>query len=238
MKAFYHPGNYYLIHVDADAPGKEHKDIAEFVSSDPVFGSVGNVWKPNLVTYRGPTMLATTLHAMSILSRSFKCNWIFNLIAFDYPLITQDGMWFFMLRREESLFFTHFLLNYIKDRGVVRNKKLFDLGDGNPIPPPLSTEDHGRPSPLELPLCITSKQMSLPSSFKTSSSSWVPTTNLYEMTTSRALPPASLSTTPSVGCDDKGFTLVTRKKRNKDIPKTTTRATPTFTSHVASFYYR
>jgi len=92
MKAFYHPGNYYLIHVDADAPGKEHKDIAEFVSSDPVFGSVGNVWKPNLVTYRGPTMLATTLHAMSILLRSFKCNWIFNLIAFDYPLITQDGM--------------------------------------------------------------------------------------------------------------------------------------------------
>jgi len=38
-----HPGNYYLIHVDADAPEKGHREIAEFVSSYSVFGSVGNV---------------------------------------------------------------------------------------------------------------------------------------------------------------------------------------------------
>uniref|UniRef100_A0A6N2NM02 Uncharacterized protein n=1 Tax=Salix viminalis TaxID=40686 RepID=A0A6N2NM02_SALVM len=95
LKALYHPGNYYLIHVDADAPEKEHREIAEFVSSDPVFGLVGNVWivgKPNLVTYRGPTMLATTLHAMAILLRSCKWDWFINLSASDYPLVTQDDL--------------------------------------------------------------------------------------------------------------------------------------------------
>ncbi|KAH8491383.1 hypothetical protein H0E87_023506 [Populus deltoides] len=95
LKALYHPGNYYLIHVDADAPEKEHREIAEFVSSDPVFGLVGNVWivgKPNLVTYRGPTMLATTLHAMAILLRTCKWDWFINLSASDYPLVTQDDL--------------------------------------------------------------------------------------------------------------------------------------------------
>lgn len=95
LKALYHPGNYYLIHVDSDAPEKEHREIAEFVSSDPVFGLVGNVWivgKPNLVTYRGPTMLATTLHAMAILLRTCKWDWFINLSASDYPLVTQDDL--------------------------------------------------------------------------------------------------------------------------------------------------
>ncbi|KAG6751958.1 hypothetical protein POTOM_044173 [Populus tomentosa] len=102
LKALYHPGNYYLIHVDSDAPEKEHREIAEFVSSDPVFGLVGNVWivgKPNLVTYRGPTMLATTLHAMAILLRTCKWDWFINLSASDYPLVTQDGSAWTILSR-------------------------------------------------------------------------------------------------------------------------------------------
>ena len=69
--------------------------MAEFVASDPVFGQVGNVWvvgKPNLVTYRGPTMLATTLHAMAMLLRTCQWDWFINLSASDYPLVTQDGM--------------------------------------------------------------------------------------------------------------------------------------------------
>ncbi|KAK8689979.1 hypothetical protein V6N13_088685 [Hibiscus sabdariffa] len=68
LHALYHPGNQYLIHLDYDAPAQEHKEIAEFVSNHPVFSLVGNVYivgKPNLVTYRGPTMLATTLHAIN-----------------------------------------------------------------------------------------------------------------------------------------------------------------------------
>ncbi|KAF2288150.1 hypothetical protein GH714_004681 [Hevea brasiliensis] len=95
IKALYHPGNYYLIHVDADAPEVEHRAITEFVSSDPVFSLVGNVWivgKSSLVTYRGPTMLATTLHAMAILLRTCKWDWFINLSASDYPLVTQDDL--------------------------------------------------------------------------------------------------------------------------------------------------
>lgn len=95
MLALYHPANHYLIHVDAAAPEEEHREIARFVSSNGVFAQVGNVWivrKGNLVSYRGPTMLATTLHAMSMLLRSAKWDWFINLSASDYPLLTQDGM--------------------------------------------------------------------------------------------------------------------------------------------------
>lgn len=81
--------------MDYDATEAEHRDIAEFVAGDPVFGEVGNVWivgKPNLVTYRGPTMLATTIHALALLLRTCRWDWFINLSASDYPLITQDGM--------------------------------------------------------------------------------------------------------------------------------------------------
>lgn len=95
LRVLYHPGNYYFIHMDYGAPEAEHKDLAEHVASDPVYGQVGNVWvvgKPNLVTYRGPTMLATTLHAMAMLLRISHWDWFINLSASDYPLVTQDGM--------------------------------------------------------------------------------------------------------------------------------------------------
>ena len=95
LKVLYHPGNYYLIHMDYGAPQVEHRQVAEYVANDPVFGQVGNVWvvgKPNLVTYRGPTMLATTLHGMAMLLRICHWDWFINLSASDYPLVTQDGM--------------------------------------------------------------------------------------------------------------------------------------------------
>ena len=95
VRALYHPGNYYLIHMDSGAPQAEHRDVVEYVAKDPVFGQLGNVWvvgKHNLVTYKGPTMLSTTLHAMAILLRTCQWDWFINLSASDYPLVTQDGM--------------------------------------------------------------------------------------------------------------------------------------------------
>ncbi|KAE9619827.1 hypothetical protein Lal_00040414 [Lupinus albus] len=95
LKALYHPGNYYLIHMDYGAPESEHRDVAEYIKNDVVFGEVKNVWvieKSNLVTYKGPTMLSTTLHAMAILLRSCKWDWFINLSASDYPLVTQDDL--------------------------------------------------------------------------------------------------------------------------------------------------
>ncbi|KAG8372286.1 hypothetical protein BUALT_Bualt12G0050500 [Buddleja alternifolia] len=95
LLALYHPSNHYLIHIDRGAPENEHQEIARFVSSNGVFVEVGNVWivkKGNLVTYRGPTMLATTLHAMSMLLRIAEWDWFINLSASDYPLVTQDDL--------------------------------------------------------------------------------------------------------------------------------------------------
>jgi hypothetical protein len=62
---------------------------------EPIFAKVGNVYmitKANMVTYRGPTMVANTLHACAILlKRSKDWDWFINLSASDYPLVTQDG---------------------------------------------------------------------------------------------------------------------------------------------------
>ncbi|KAH8487819.1 hypothetical protein H0E87_023767 [Populus deltoides] len=110
------------------------------------------------------------------------------------------------------------------DSSAESQLKPSDLGDVKLINPPLSINNHVRTSRLELPVCTTSKQMSLPSSSETSSSFRVPTTDLLKMTPSRARPPESLSAAQSVGCDDIGFTLVTRRKKKKDITEMKTRA--------------
>lgn len=94
LRALYHPANYYLLHLDAGAGQEERDEVARRVKEDPVYAQVGNVWvvqKSNLVTYRGPTMLATTLHAMAMLLRTCSWDWFINLSASDYPLVTQDG---------------------------------------------------------------------------------------------------------------------------------------------------
>lgn len=95
LAALYHPANRYLLHLDLDSPRKDHDRLARFVSDHPVFSRFRNVdvvARPNLVTYRGPTMLAATLHAMSILLRGSGWDWFINLSASDYPLVTQDDL--------------------------------------------------------------------------------------------------------------------------------------------------
>ncbi|KAL4561328.1 hypothetical protein LXL04_033492 [Taraxacum kok-saghyz] len=85
-----------MIHLEREATEDEHREIARFVTDNQVFQLVGNVMivgKPNRATYRGPTMLATTLHAMAILLRiDAKWDWFINLSASDYPLVTQDDL--------------------------------------------------------------------------------------------------------------------------------------------------
>ena len=95
LRAIYHPRNQYVIHMDRKSPVTERMELARRVKRDPVFSKMGNVHiivKANMVTYRGPTMIANTLHACAILlKRSKKWDWFINLSASDYPLITQDG---------------------------------------------------------------------------------------------------------------------------------------------------
>ncbi|KAF2314339.1 hypothetical protein GH714_025493 [Hevea brasiliensis] len=71
-------------------------ELSSRVEKHPLFSKVGNVYmitKANMVTYRGPTMVANTLHACAILlKRSKDWDWFINLSASDYPLITQDDL--------------------------------------------------------------------------------------------------------------------------------------------------
>ncbi|KAM5581493.1 beta-glucuronosyltransferase GlcAT14B [Rosa sericea] len=96
LQALYHPHNQYVVHLDLESPPEERLDLQNYVSTHPVFLKFGNVrmiTKANLVTYRGPTMVANTLHAAAILLKEGgDWDWFINLSASDYPLVTQDDL--------------------------------------------------------------------------------------------------------------------------------------------------
>ncbi|XP_075671401.1 beta-glucuronosyltransferase GlcAT14A-like [Castanea sativa] len=96
LQAVYHPRNQYILHLDLEAPPRERLDLTASVKSDPTFHEVENVRvmsQSNLVTYKGPTMIACTLQAIAILLReSSEWDWFINLSASDYPLVTQDDL--------------------------------------------------------------------------------------------------------------------------------------------------
>lgn len=98
LHALYHPWNYYVVHLDLESPVEERWELASRVGNHSLFAKVGNVFvnnKSNMVTYRGPTMVANTLHACAILLKRHKdWDWFINLSASDYPLVTQDGEFF------------------------------------------------------------------------------------------------------------------------------------------------
>ena len=95
LLALYHPLNQYVVHLDLESPLAERLELTARIEKQPVFMEVGNVFvikKANMITYRGPTMVASTLHACAILLRRNKdWDWFINLSASDYPLVTQDG---------------------------------------------------------------------------------------------------------------------------------------------------
>lgn len=101
LQAVYHPRNQYVLHLDLEAPPRERIDLSSYVKSDLVFSEVENVHviaKGNLVTYKGPTMIACTLHAVAVLLKAgAKWDWFINLSASDYPLVTQDGQYSLLL---------------------------------------------------------------------------------------------------------------------------------------------
>lgn len=96
LYSLYHPLNHYVVHLDLESPAEERLELASRVEKQPLFAKVGNVvmiTKANMVTYRGPTMVANTLHACAILLKRTKdWDWFINLSASDYPLVTQDGL--------------------------------------------------------------------------------------------------------------------------------------------------
>ncbi|KAK7380795.1 hypothetical protein VNO78_33314 [Psophocarpus tetragonolobus] len=154
VRALYHPGNYYLIHMDSGAPEADHRAVVEYVAKEQVFGQLRNVWvvgKRNLVTYRGPTMLSTTLHGMAMLLRSCNWDWFINLSASDYPLVTQDDMIQAFSQVPRDINFIH----HSSQLGWKLNKR------GKPI-----IIDPGLYSLKKSQIWTVTKQRSLPTSFK------------------------------------------------------------------------
>ncbi|XP_010278355.1 PREDICTED: beta-glucuronosyltransferase GlcAT14A-like [Nelumbo nucifera] len=96
LQAVYHPRNQYILHLDLEAPPRERIELTTTIKIDPTFRQVENVRvmaQSNLVTYRGPTMIASTLQAVAImLKESIDWDWFINLSASDYPLVTQDDL--------------------------------------------------------------------------------------------------------------------------------------------------
>ena len=97
LKAIYHPRNHYLLHLDREVTHNERATLGRFVKQSSPFREGGNVHvvgKANVVSYKGPSMIAATLHGVAILLRySEHWDWFINLSAADYPLVTQDGIY-------------------------------------------------------------------------------------------------------------------------------------------------
>ncbi|KAG9153854.1 hypothetical protein Leryth_005961 [Lithospermum erythrorhizon] len=96
LQAVYHPRNQYILHMDLEASPRERLNLTMVVKNDETFREVQNVRvmaQSNLVTYKGPTMIACTLQAIAILLKeSLNWDWFINLSASDYPLMTQDDL--------------------------------------------------------------------------------------------------------------------------------------------------
>ncbi|XP_076907987.1 beta-glucuronosyltransferase GlcAT14C-like [Bidens hawaiensis] len=89
LRAVYHPRNYYLLHLDLEASDAERVDLAKRVESKNVMV----IGKGNLVTSKGPTMIACMLQAVAVLLKQGKdWDWFINLSASDYPLMPQDDI--------------------------------------------------------------------------------------------------------------------------------------------------
>ncbi|KAL2938036.1 Beta-glucuronosyltransferase GlcAT14B, partial [Bienertia sinuspersici] len=156
LQAVYHPRNQYVLHIDFEAPPKERLDLTMSVKSDPTFHQVENVIvmdKSNLVTYKGPTMVACTLQAIAILLKeSLHWDWFINLSASDYPLMTQDDMLHVFSNLSRSL-------NFIEHMQMVAGWKLNQRA--RPI-----IVDPGLYLSKKSDLAVTSQRRSLPTAFK------------------------------------------------------------------------
>ncbi|KAL8484031.1 hypothetical protein ACS0TY_026649 [Phlomoides rotata] len=94
LQALYHPRNYYLLHLDLETSEAERLELAKYVKSKAVIRGFKNVMgKGDLVISKGPTVMASTLHAIGILLKQGKrWDWFLNLGASDYPLMPQDDI--------------------------------------------------------------------------------------------------------------------------------------------------
>lgn len=163
LQAVYHPRNQYILHMDLEAPPRERLDLTMSVKNDSTFREVENVRvmpQSNLVTYKGPTMIACTLQAIAILLKeSLNWDWFINLSASDYPLMTQDDL-------------LHVFSNLSRNLNFIEHTKIYGWKLNKRAKPIIV--DPGLYLSKKSDLAWTSQRRSLPTSFKLfTGSAWV-----------------------------------------------------------------
>lgn len=163
LDAVYHPRNQYILHLDLEAPPRERLDLTISVKNDPTFQEVDNVRvmaQSNLVTYKGPTMIASTLQAIAILLKEGKnWDWFINLSASDYPLVTQDDL-------------LHVFSNLSRNLNFIEHSQLHGWKLNQRAKPIII--DPGLYLSKKSDLAMTTQRRSLPTSFKLfTGSAWV-----------------------------------------------------------------
>ncbi|KAJ8748301.1 hypothetical protein K2173_001720 [Erythroxylum novogranatense] len=169
LQAVYHPRNQYILHLDLEAPPRERLDLGTTLKSDPTFSEVGNVrvmGQSNLVTYKGPTMIACTLQAIAIMLReSLEWDWFINLSASDYPLVTQDDL-------------LHVFSNLSRNLNFIEHMQLTGWKLNQRAKPIII--DPGLYLSKKSDLAVTTQRRSLPTSFKLfTGSAWVMLTRTF-----------------------------------------------------------
>ncbi|KAF3550623.1 hypothetical protein DY000_02003217 [Brassica cretica] len=169
LQAVYHPRNQYVLHLDLEAPPKERLELAMSVKNDPTFLEVANVRvmsQSNLVTYKGPTMIACTLQAVAVLLReSLDWDWFINLSASDYPLVTPDDLLYVFSNLSRSVNF----IEHMKLTGWKLNQRAKSI-----------IVDPGLYLSKKTEIAWTTQHRSIPTSFKLfTGSAWVVLTRSF-----------------------------------------------------------
>ncbi|MBA0754256.1 hypothetical protein Gogos_022395 [Gossypium gossypioides] len=169
LQVIYHPRNQYVLHLDLEAPPRERLELANAVKNNPTFAVVENVRvmaQSNLVTYKGPTMIASTLQAIAILLKeSLDWDWFINLSASDYPLVTQDDLLHVFSNLSRNLNF----IEHMQITGWKLNQR------ARPI-----IVDPGLYLSKKSDIAWTTQRRSLPTSFKLfTGSAWVALTRTF-----------------------------------------------------------
>ncbi|MBA0606102.1 hypothetical protein Godav_018616 [Gossypium davidsonii] len=169
LQVIYHPRNQYVLHLDLEAPPRERLELANAVKNNPTFAVVENVRvmaQSNLVTYKGPTMIGSTLQAIAILLKeSLDWDWFINLSASDYPLVTQDDLLHVFSNLSRNLNF----IEHMQITGWKLNQR------ARPI-----IVDPGLYLSKKSDIAWTTQRRSLPTSFKLfTGSAWVALTRTF-----------------------------------------------------------
>lgn len=90
LKRLYHERNSYAIHFDSKMHSSLVKNITSSIfEENPEYEENVHIMEPELITYRGISMVLNTINAMSLLlKKDKKWDYFINLSGSDYPTVT------------------------------------------------------------------------------------------------------------------------------------------------------